>query len=768
MEDKHLSPRCGRGWSFSKAATMEDVNQLRLAMAVLMLVVIIFVVCRLKLSSIATKPKLNLPPGPWTLPLIGSLHHVVFGNGTPLLFRVLRRLAQKHGALMTIRLGEVLAVVASSTEAAQAILKTHDAAFADRFTPTTFAAAEYDGAADIILSPYGERWRRLRKVVVQEMLTAARVRSFTRVREEEVARFVKEVAVSAAAGDEVDFSMGVSKLVNDAFVRECVGSRCEYQDEYLDAIHTAIRLSSGVTLADLFPSWRIVQMLATAPRKVLACRRRIDRILEKIIHEAKEAMDDMKDAAHDSFVAVLLRLQKEGTMPVELTNDTIMALMFVSRSPSLIKLITIYHELLEEADIDTSSTTLNWAMTELIRSPAAMAKAQAEVREALKGKTSVTEEDIAGLSYLKLVFKETLRLHPTSPLLIPRRCRETCQVMGYDIPKGTAVFVNVWAIGRDPMYWDDDAEEFRPERFETNGIDFRGTNFEFLPFGAGRRMCPGINLGLANIELALASLLYHFDWKLPKGMEPEDVDVWEAVGVVASKKTSLVDFPAFPSLYVPFFSPHAPAAPPPPLCWPHLPLRPCLLIPPPPAIHPSSFLLLPPLYVQCLHYPTRPVVAATFPRLYPVERHYLVASFATGLPPVASLLVTSLLIGVTLPTTMLLPPLLLGSAPSPPHISPIHPCCSSLADSSSIPLAVRWYAVVHRTQGKHRHTWGVVACEGAAATPTSMPSGLARHVHDGVHGPTQYEHDTEIFRPRWAWARIEPPIWTSLGWVIYL
>ena len=141
------------------------------------------------------------------------------------------------------------------------------------------------------------------------------------------------------------------------------------------------------------------------------------------------------------------------------------------------------------AGSDTSSTTLNWALTELIRSPAAMARAQAEVREAFKGKSIITDDDIAksGISYLKLVFKETLRLHPSSPLLIPRQCRETCQVMGYDIPKGTAVFVNVWAIGRDPLYWED-PEEFKPERFETNNLDFRGTNFEFIPFGAGRRM----------------------------------------------------------------------------------------------------------------------------------------------------------------------------------------------------------------------------------------------------------------------------------------
>nr|CAB3491196.1 unnamed protein product [Digitaria exilis] len=181
-------------------------------------------------------------------------------------------------------------------------------------------------------------------------------------------------------------------------------------------------------------------------------------------------------------------------------------------------------------------------MTELVRNPEIMAKAQDEVREAFNGKSKIGEADIQGLSYLRLVIKEALRLHTPAPLLIPRVCHETCKIMGYDVPKGMVVFINMWAICRDPKYWDN-PEEFKPERFENSNLDYKGTNYEFLPFGAGRRICPGINLGMGNIDLALASLLYHFDWKLPDGVKPKDVDVCEAAGIVGSKKTSLIVHP---------------------------------------------------------------------------------------------------------------------------------------------------------------------------------------------------------------------------------
>ncbi|CAO2145916.1 unnamed protein product [Urochloa humidicola] len=495
-------------------------------LAAVSVVVLLVVLSKLKSLFVTKQPKLNLPPGPWTLPVIGSLHHLI---RSPTTFRAMRDLAQKHGALMTLWLGEVPAMVVSSKEAAQEVIKTNDIIFADRLMNPTLTAFTFNGKNSVVFTPYSERWRQLRKICVLELLSAARVLSFRHIREDEVAQFMKNLV--ASAGTAVNLTKMISRCINNTVVRESVGSSLrKYQDEYLDALEAAIQQISKLSMADLFPSSRLMQVLALGPRKAVACRDRIQRIVEQVIQETKEAMDRGYEVADgtrsECFVGVLLRLQKEGSMPIPLDNDTIVGVMIDMFS----------------AGSETSSTTLTWCMTELVRTPKAMMKAQAEVRKAFKGKSTITEGDLEGLSYLKLVIKEALRLHTPGPLLVPRMCREACQVMGYDILKGTVVFVNVWAICRDPKYWDD-PEEFKPERFENNNLDYKGTNYEFLPFGAGRRICPGMNLGVGNIELALASLLYHFDWKLPNGIEPKDVDVSEEASLSGSKKTSLILHP---------------------------------------------------------------------------------------------------------------------------------------------------------------------------------------------------------------------------------
>jgi cytochrome P450 len=194
------------------------------------------------------------------------------------------------------------------------------------------------------------------------------------------------------------------------------------------------------------------------------------------------------------------------------------------------------------AGSETSSGVVLWGMSQIIKNPKIMEEAQAEIRRVFDKKGNVDETELHQLIYLKSIIKETLRLHPTVPLLLPRECRERCRINGYDIPAKTRVAINVWAIGRDQKYWVE-AESFKPERFINNPIDFKGTDFEYLPFGAGRRMCPGITFGLPNIELPLAQLLYHFDWKLPNKIKNEDLDMTESFGITLRRKNDLCMIP---------------------------------------------------------------------------------------------------------------------------------------------------------------------------------------------------------------------------------
>jgi cytochrome P450 len=182
------------------------------------------------------------------------------------------------------------------------------------------------------------------------------------------------------------------------------------------------------------------------------------------------------------------------------------------------------------AGTDTNFITLDWAMTELIMNPHVMEKAQAEVRSVVGDRRVVQESDLPRLNYMKAVIKEILRLHPAAPVLVPREALEDVIIDGYNIPAKTRIYVNAWGMGRDPELWEN-PETFEPERFMGSGIDFKGQDFELIPFGAGRRICPAITFGIATVEIALAQLLHSFDWKLPPGLEAKDIDNTEAFGI---------------------------------------------------------------------------------------------------------------------------------------------------------------------------------------------------------------------------------------------
>ncbi|KAJ1278237.1 hypothetical protein BS78_04G063900 [Paspalum vaginatum] len=466
----------------------------------------------------------RLPPGPWRLPVIGSLHHLV---GKPHAHRAMADLARRHSApLMHLQLGEVTFVVASSPAAAREILRTHESSFASRPSSSAKHAMMSSDGAGLASSPYGAHWRQLRRIYIQELLSARRVRSFRHVREEEVARLVAGVAVAAKAGEAANVSERAAVAVTDAAVRAIIGDRFQRRDEYLEGMAEVGKLLLGFSLADLFPSSRLAELVSGTTRRAEATRRKMFELMDCAIRQHQERRSDVDSEEDEDILGVLLRIHHDHEEGYEIpltmggVKDIILDLFL--------------------AGTETSAATLQWAMSELVRNPRILQKAQAELRDKLQGRATVTEDDLPGLNYLKLVIKETLRLHPAAPLLI-RECGEPCKVLGYDVPRGAHAFVNAWTINRDPEHWAD-AEAFWPERFEfeARAVDLRGgADLEFISFGAGRRMCPGVAFAGAVMELALAAMLYHFDWELPAGVAPGDVDMEEETGVVVRRKNDL-------------------------------------------------------------------------------------------------------------------------------------------------------------------------------------------------------------------------------------
>ncbi|KAK2426642.1 hypothetical protein P8452_41254 [Trifolium repens] len=468
----------------------------------------------------------KLPPGPRKLPLIGNLHQLAFAGKLP--HHGLQKLSQKHGPLMHLKLGEINAVVVSSSKLAKEIMKTHDVVFANRPQLLSPQILAY-GFKDIVFSPYGDYWRQMRKICVLEILSAKRVQSFSYIREDETNKLIQ--SIKSLEGSQINLTNRIFSMINSIISRAAFGDKSEDQDEFVSLIRKAIVVSGGFEFDDLFPSMKFIHTLMGVRAKIENIHKSVDKILDNVVRKHQEKRARVNEGNNceiekEDLMDVLLRIQQSGSLDIQLTMNNIKAVIwdvFV-------------------AGTDTSSTTIEWAMSEMMKNPRVREKAQAELRQTFRGKKQICEIDLEKLTYLKLVIKETLRLHPPSPLLIPRECTELTKIDGYDIPKKTTVLINAWAIGRDPQYWND-AEKFIPERFDGSFIDFKGNNFEYIPFGAGRRMCPGMTFGLASVMFSLAILLYHFNWELPNQMKPKDLDMIEVFGLTVGRKNGLCLIP---------------------------------------------------------------------------------------------------------------------------------------------------------------------------------------------------------------------------------
>lgn len=471
-------------------------------------------------SKSRKEKQIRLPPGPWRLPIIGNLHYLI-GGGLP--HHIFRKLAQKYGPLMYLQLGEVPTVVVTSTTIAKEMLRTHDHAFAVRPQLTSTTIIFYNNK-DIAFSPYGDYWRQMRKICTLELFSVKMIKLFGALRDDELRCLVS--SIRSMRGSQINMTKEIHVFTNRIICRSAFGKICKAREEFLTTLKDILLLAAGFFLADLYPSWKFLHNIGGEKTRMVNAHKKIDAIMQDILNEHIENKATGKkgngEFGGEDLVDVLLRVKENEELQYPITNDHIKAVIF-----------DIFL-----GGTGSSSSTIVWALSELIKNPKIMMKAQSEVRRAFKGKQNFSEEDVENLTYLKLVVKETLRLHMAAPFLGVRECRIQTVIDGYTIPLKSRVLINVWALARDPENWDD-PESFIPERFENSSIDFMGNHFEYLPFGSGRRICPGLLLGFANVMHPLAQLLYHFDWELPDGANPKDLDMTETHGLTAEKKTDL-------------------------------------------------------------------------------------------------------------------------------------------------------------------------------------------------------------------------------------
>ncbi|KAM7251630.1 hypothetical protein ACFE04_023513 [Oxalis oulophora] len=488
-------------------------------------VMFVLMVIKIHKSNKSTSSVL-LPPGPRRLPVIGNLHVLI---GCSLMHHRLRELSMKYGPLMHLKLGEVSCMVISSDEVAKQVMKTYDLNFCHRPKTITAGIITYN-FTDILYAPYGNYWKQLRRVCMSELLGPKHVKSFGQIREDLVSDFIKSISDSyqAEGSSTINLSKMIFSLTYQVTSRVAFGMECEDLESFISIVEQVLAVMAGFNIADFFPSVKLLHSISGISSKLKRLHQGLDKVLQNIIdkHMARRAMHRAgEDHEREDIVDVLLNLREHGNLELPLTIDNMKSVimdLFIAGS-------------------DTSSTIVEWAVSELLKNPKVMKKAQEEVRHVFKSQENLSESGIDQLEYLKLVIKEILRLHPPV-FLIPREGKERCEINGYEIPAMSKIIVNVWAIGRDPRKWTK-PESFWPERFMDSLVDFKGVHFEFIPFGAGRRICPGMSFGLAHVELLLAQLLYHFDWNLPTGTSHENLDMTEKFGLVVGRKRDLYVVP---------------------------------------------------------------------------------------------------------------------------------------------------------------------------------------------------------------------------------
>ncbi|XP_037480934.1 cytochrome P450 76M5-like [Triticum dicoccoides] len=448
----------------------------------------------------------RMPPGPTPLPLVGNVLSLG-GN----LHHTLARLARAYGPVMTLKLGLTTAVIVSSRDAAWEAFAKHDRRLAARAIPDAARALGFSDRSMIWLPSSDPLWKSLRGIVATNVFSPRSLAGALDVRQRKVRDMVSYFR--DCAGTELDVGQalygGVLNLVSSSFCSvDVVDMGGQSAQGVRKLVEDLIEVIAKPNVSDLFPF--------LGPLDLQGWRRWTEIRFEKIflildgIIDRRMAAANASTEKHCDFLDSLLELLSTGKM----ARDS---------------LTTIVFEVIA-AGSDAMSITLEWAMAELLRNPSVMAKVRAEIDDALGGKETIGETDAASLPYLQAVVKEAMRLHPVAAILLPHRAvEEGVEIGGYAVPNGSTVIFNAWAIMRDPAAWER-PHEFVPERFLGKAdqvVDFRGKAFEFIPFGSGRRLCPGVPMAERVVPFILASLLHAFEWRLPDGGSAAELDVSE-------------------------------------------------------------------------------------------------------------------------------------------------------------------------------------------------------------------------------------------------
>ncbi|WJX43028.1 unspecific monooxygenase [Trifolium repens] len=463
----------------------------------------------------------NLPPGPPSYPLIGNLLQL----GPSKLHQSLTKLSKTYGPIMSLKIGTINTVVISSPKIAKEALHKNDQALSNRLVPESVQALSHDKSS-IIFMPISPKWKTLRKICATKIFSSQQL-DFTQAlrlkKLKELVVYLQENCRKGKAIDigEVAFTISLNSISSTLFSIDLASFTSSSSQNFRDVISSMLIDASKPNIADYYPVLRKIDPQG-AQRRMKNYYQKLITLFESIIKDRSNRMKYSKMEGSDVLDSFLDIIQKENP---KLTLHEVLHLfldLFV-------------------AGTDTTSATVEWAMAELLQNPKKLKKARKELQQVINKDEDPKDLDINKLPYLQAVVKETLRLHPSAPILVHKSISDV-DLCGFKVPKDTQVLVNVWSMGRDSSIWTD-PNVFLPERFLECGEVFRGEDFGFIPFGAGRRMCPGVPFAHRVVHTMLATLLYHFDWKLPNGEKIEDMDMTEKFGITLHKVKPLMVIP---------------------------------------------------------------------------------------------------------------------------------------------------------------------------------------------------------------------------------